>query len=203
MSVRARRGVSDRTYRIAALDARHAAAESDARPLVPTRLLRRVLEGKYTWGELEVWSSRYGYTSFCLVVYPPGSTSHDRIRFRMMRSWPPVGMILGLVAVDIAGHRLPLQAALGIGLGVYFAGALLLALVAGPGRRRVRTLQTCRGDDGTDGFDQGPQARLDEIAELLIENEHKLRAGVIDPAQHEAVWSAAWDQVDAMKRTAA
>ena len=164
------------------------------------RLLRRVLDGKYAWGDIEVWSSRYGYTSSCLVVYPPGSTSADRIRFRLLRSWPPIGMLLGLVAVGIAGHRLPWEAAVGIGIGVYAAGAALLAVVAGPDRRRVRTLQTCRDDQGTGGLDRGPQDQLDGLVELLVENERRLRAGLIDAAQHEAIWGRAWDQIDAMKR---
>lgn len=203
MSTSARRGVPRRQHGLSAQHASAAAGTPGARPKPRHRLLRRLLEGRYTWGDIEVCSSRYGYTSYCLVVYPPGSTSADRIRFRLLRSWPPLGVILGLVAVCIAAEGLPLQLALAIGVGVYSAGLLLFAVIAGPDRRRVRTLQTCRGDDGSGGLDRGPQDQLDGLVELLIDNEQRLRAGLIDAAHHEVVWGSAWDHLDSMRRKGA
>lgn len=165
------------------------------RPSAGARAIARVLEGPHVWGEFEVWTSRYGYTSHCLVVYPPGSSRSDRVRFRALRVWPPIGMLLGVLAVIVAGQTLPLAGALLVGALVYATGAFCLALLAGPRRRRIRTLQTCRGDEGTGAFDRGPEHALDEFSGRLLEAEKSRRDGLIDAVGFEAVWGAVWSEL--------
>ncbi len=164
------------------------------------RLLRRLLEGRHLWGELEVWSSRYGYTTYCLVVYPPGSTAAERIRFRALRSWAPLGFVLSTFTVLLAGQALPFAAALGTGIAVYAAGALLLACIAGPNRRLIRTLQTCRGNEGIGGLDRGPQDLPDGVIELLLESERQFEAGETDAVDYEAAWGRAWQVLGAFQK---
>ena len=165
------------------------------RPGIGQRVLRRVVEGAHEWGDLEVWPSRYGYTSYCLVVYPPGATLSERVRFRLMRSWPPLGMLLGITVVIAAAHVLPLLVAGVIGASVYAGGGMGLAVLAGPGRRRIRTLRTCRGGEGAGSLDRGPQSTLDELAAVLLDAEHARREGLLDAAALEVVQGEVWQRL--------
>lgn len=163
------------------------------------RVLQRILDGPHPWGEFEVWPSRYGYTSFCLVVYPPGAARRERLRFRAMRAWPPFGMLLGLVAMAVASQSMPAMVAFVIGGAVYGGGALALARLAGPSRRRIRTLRTCRGDDGTSALDRGPQQAMEDLSALLLAAEHELRSGRIDAVEFEVVWGEVWRRLGARR----
>ncbi|WP_375388579.1 DUF6611 family protein [uncultured Amnibacterium sp.] len=171
-------------------------------PGLPGRALRRVLEGPHEWGDLEIWTSRYGYTGCCLVVHPPGTTRRERIRYRLLRGWPPIGMLLGVLVLIVSAHHLPLGVAVLAGGAAYGAGALGLARLAGPARKRIRTLQTCRGDDGTDALDRGPQQLLDRLAARLLDAERRRRAGGLDAVGFEAVWGDVWHELGAGRSTA-
>lgn len=151
-----------------------------------------MLEGAHHWGELEVWTSRYGYTSHCLVVWPPGATRGERIRFRAIRVWPPLGLLVGLLVFVVAGQTLPLVGAAVLGGLACATGAGALALLAGPARRQVRILQTCRGDEGTSALDRGPHRALEELSDRMLTAEHDWRAGRIDAVHFEAVWHEVW-----------
>lgn len=173
----------------------HTVATGTGRPGLWQRIARRALEGGHPWGELDVWTSRYGYTSYCLVVYPPGATRTDRIRFRLMRAWPPIGMLLGIFTVIVVGQTQPLIGALAAGAAVFAIGALGSARIAGAAGRRIRTLQTCQGDAGTSALDRGPQDALDALRAALFDAEQEWRAGRIDAVRFEAVWSEVWSDL--------
>lgn len=159
------------------------------------RVVRRVLEGPHGWGELEVWGGRYGFTSSCLVVFPPGASRSERIRYRVMRAWPALGILLGVLATVAVAQRAPFVLAAGAGCAVYAVGALALAGLAGRGRRAIRTLDACRGDEGTVGLDRGPAADLDRFAAMLILAERRHRAGDLDAVGFETVWGAVWQEL--------
>ena len=163
------------------------------------RVLQRILEGPHPWGEFEVWPSRYGSTSFCLVVYPPGAVRSERLRFRAMRAWPPLGMLLGLVAMAVASQSMPVVVALVIGGAVYGGGALALARLAGPGRRQIRTLRTSRSTDGSSALDWGPQQTMEDLAALLLAAEHEHRSGRIDAVEFELAWGEVWHRIGARR----
>jgi hypothetical protein len=165
------------------------------RPALQRRLVRRLLEGPHAWGELEVWGGRYGWTSSCLVVFPPGASRSERIRYRAMRTWPAVGILLGVLTTVVVAQRVPFVLAAGAGCAVYAAGALALAGLAGRGRRAIRTLDACRGDEGTVGLERGPAAELDRFAAVLILAERRFRAGDLDAVGFEAVWGAVWQEL--------
>lgn len=171
------------------------AAPAAPRPSLGRRAVRRVLEGPHEWGELEVWGGRYGCTSSCLVVYPPGATRSERIRYRAMRGWPGLGILLGVLTTLVLAQRIPFVSSALAGLAVYAAGALALAGVAGRGRRGIRTLDACRGDEGVVGMDRGPAQELDRLAATLIEAEQRYRAGAIDAVGFEAAWGEAWREL--------
>ena len=179
--------------------ARSASEVQAARPPLGTRAARRILEGPHAWGELDVWPSRYGCTSFALVVYPPGATRSERIRFRLLRSWPPVGILLGLVVLIAAAHVFPFVLAVLSGAAAYGAGALALGVLAGPGRHRIRELRTCRGHEGTGALDLGQQAELDELSTVLLAAEHELDARTIDEVTFELVHGEVWRRLGAAR----
>lgn len=124
----------------------------------------------------------------------------ERIRFRLMRAWPPFGMLLGLVVVVAAAHAVPLGVAGVLGAAVFGGGSLGLALLAGPSRRRIRELRAWRGDEGMGVRDRGPQAELDELSAVLLEAEHDHRTGRIDAVAFELVHGEVWRLIDAMPR---
>ncbi|GAA2750107.1 DUF6611 family protein [Amnibacterium kyonggiense] len=170
-------------------------ARPPRRPSLARRAARRVLEGPHGWGELEVWGGRYGCTSSCLVVFPPGAARGERIRYRAMRAWPALGILLGVLTTVAVAQRVPFVLAAAAGVTVYTAGALALAGIAGRGRRAIRTLTACRGDEGTVGLDRGPAAELDRFAAVLILAERRHRAGDLDAVGFEAIWGAVWQEL--------
>ncbi|MGT2425411.1 DUF6611 family protein [Amnibacterium kyonggiense] len=171
------------------------AAPAPRRSSLAGRLARRVLDGRHEWGALEVWGGRYGCTTSCLVVHPPGTARGERIRYRALRSWPGPGLLLAVLATVLVAHRLPFALAAAAGVAVYAAGALALTAVAGRGRRAIRTLQACRGDEGVVGMDRGPAHELDRLAAMLLEAEQRHRAGELDGVGFEAVWGAVWREL--------
>lgn len=162
-----------------------------------SRIAERVLEGRHRWGDLSVWRSRSGWTTCELVVVPPGATRSTRIRLRLLRLWPPVGLLLGVWAVAAAGRAVPMAAAILAGVGVYALGAAGLAALAGPGRHGVRTLRTCSADDGTSGADLARLLLMQVVAAQLVAAERGLRAGRLDEVGFEAEWGSAWRRLAA------
>jgi hypothetical protein len=182
------------------ITARPAPVQSDVvvhRPGLSRRVLRRVVEGPHAWGELEVWPSRYGYTSYCLALYPPGATRSERIRFRLLRAWPPIGILLGLVAGVAGAQVLPAVVALLLGGAAYGAGASGLALLAGPGRHRIRTVRACRGDAGLSAFDRGQLELVSELTDRLLEAEQAQQDGRLDAVAFELVHGEVWARLSA------
>jgi hypothetical protein len=186
--------VSRRAAHPAALRTRGGALHPAGRPSLAGRALRRVLVGPHEWGELDVWSSRYGYTGYCLAVFPPGSTASERIRFRLLRSWPPVGLLLGLAVLITAAQHLPFELALLPAAAAYAAGWAALALIAGARRTQIRTLRTGRDEYGTVP-DDGAHDELEACADTLREAERLRRAGALDAVGFEAAWGAVWNRL--------
>lgn len=170
---------------------------------VTSRIVDRLLEGRHRWGDLSVWRSRSGWTTCELVVVPPGATRSMRIRLRLMRLWPPVGLLLGVWTVAAAGRTLPIAAAILAGVGVYVLGAAAFAALAGPGRHGVRTLRICSADEGTSGDDLARLLLMQVVAAQLVAAERGLRAGRLDEVGFEAAWGSAWRRLaDAGSRRA-
>ena len=163
-------------------------------PSPARRALRRVLVGPHEWGELDVWSSRYGYTGYCLAVFPPGSTTGERIRFRLLRSWPPIGLLLGLAVLIVAAQHLPFELALLPAAATYLAGWAALAVIAGARRRQIRTLRAGRDEYGAMP-DEGAHEELEACADALREAERLRRAGALDAVGFEAAWGDVWDRL--------
>lgn len=100
----------------------------------------------------------------------------------------------------LAGQALPFAAALGTGVAVWAAGALLLSRIAGPNRRLIRTVQICRENEGTGGLDCGPRDLSDGVVELLLERERQFEAGETDAVDYEAAWGRAWQVLGAVQK---
>ena len=162
---------------------------------VGERLAARLLDGPHVWGAVEVWSSRYGFTTCCLSVYPPGATRRDRARFRAMRAWPPLGILLVAAVLIGVGHSFPQVAAIALAAAAYCSGALGAALVAGPSRRLIRKVQWQREEVAGAGSNRDRQDRLDGLAVRLVEAERCWRAGLIDAVRFELVWGEVWREL--------
>jgi hypothetical protein len=187
--------VSRRAAHPAALRSRGGARRASDRPTLARRAVRRVVVGPHEWGELDVWSSRYGYTGYCLAVFPPGSTTSERIRFRLLRSWPPIGVLVGLAVLIVAAQRLPFELALLPAAATYLAGWAALAVLAGARRTQIRTLRAGRDQYGTIPDDGGAHEELEACADVLQEAERLHREGAVDAVGFEVAWGAVWDRL--------
>lgn len=158
--------------------------------------LIRLIAGDRSWGWLDVWPSRYGFTHRRLVVCPPGTSPTERALLRLWRTWPTIAVATGgllLLISDAVG--LPPDAVGAIAAAGTAAALLALAHAT---RRQRPTVRTRFG--GTDDI-HGTRTPVGDME--LIERcwtgltwaDDALRAKTISGAEHELIWSRVWNEL--------
>jgi hypothetical protein len=160
----------------------------------------RMLDGRRTWGSLDVSPSRYGVTRHRLVVFPPGISPEDRRLLRLWRSWPIWGTITWLVSemllIPTIGSGTALAISTAVALG---AGAVIMAMTSAT-RTRVRTLAVVRMVGFDDKIAAERYTELYALADMLAAADRKLAEGELSSVEHESV---VWHVYDCMAVAAA
>ncbi|WIE68578.1 DUF6611 family protein [Curtobacterium sp. MCLR17_054] len=155
----------------------------------------RLLDGTHLWGRYTIrpvgrtlWSSR------TLVVFPPGTTTGERLLLRAWHVWPAVGAVVALAALVLA-VSVP---AVGTttALLVYGGGFAVLARATRSLRPRVRsvTVTTFLGDGRREVH--GDERLLTGSLDALSILEQALRADRIRPVDFELIWGDVWNALE-------
>jgi hypothetical protein len=159
----------------------------------------RLLDGRRTWGSLDVSPSHYGLTRHRLVVFPPSLSRDERRLLRLWRSWPIwatiTWLVLEMLLIPAIGSGSALAISTGVSLG---AGAVLIAMTSAT-RARVRTLAVVRMVGFDDKIAAERYAELYSLADVLAAADRKLADGEFSTVEHEAV---VWRVYDCMPLTA-
>lgn len=164
----------------------------------PTLLVRRLVDGRHTWGDLEISDGRYGVSRYRLVVYPPWLSRDQRIPLRLLRTYPMWGLALWVTLEVILMARISPGDALAIStLAALTAGAVAFAM-AGSARAAVRTLTVVRmtGVRDVDILAKHLEFRL--LAKRLLHADARRATGEMSAVEHEA---EVWRVYDAMAGT--
>lgn len=154
-----------------------------------TPLLQRLLEGRRTWGTLDVSVGRYGATHYRLVVYPPGSSRDERIALRLWRTFPTWGLATWLVTEVVLMTALTPGLAFTISTGACLAAAATMLALTGHTRGNVRMFTVVRMLGVNDPTAVPRLNELRELAERLAHADARLAAGELSTVAHEAeVW---------------
>lgn len=154
----------------------------------PGSLWHRLLDGMNPWGSFLVQPGRYGSTRYQIVVYPPGSTAAQRRRIRLWRGWPLWGALLWLICIIALPRLIDQHTAFVVStVGCLAAGALVF-IRAGDLRTGTRTLNTTVLDTGLDVTARTTCRRIKSLAATMARADDQLAAGVISPADYEAIW---------------
>ncbi len=159
------------------------------------RRFHPILDGRRTWGALDVSLTRHGVTRFRLTVFPPGIDPADRRLLRAWRGWPSWGAVLWLLTQVLLGGSTTPATAFGIATALYLGiGAVLFARVASV-RGHVRGLCVVRIAGYADPRAAATYAQLRALAAELDDLDARLRAGALSAVEHEAAWWRVYDQL--------
>lgn len=152
-------------------------------------LLRKLLDGARTWGDLEISDGRYGVARYRLTVYPPGLGRDERIPLRLWRAFPIWGLTLWLVLqVALLAAASP-GVALAVSTGTCLVAGLTVMAMAGRVRGDVRTMTVVRIVGISDPDISAAHHELSDLAGRLIRADARLAAGLLTTVEHEAeVW---------------
>ena len=147
----------------------------------------RLLDGRRTWGSLDVSPSRHGLTRHRLVVFPPGLSQDERRLLRLWRSWPIWATITWLVLQMLLTPAIGPGSALAISTGLSLGAGAVLMAKTGATRTRVRTLSVVRMAGFDDKIAAERYAEIYALAEVLAAADRKLAEGEFSTVDHEAV----------------
>jgi hypothetical protein len=172
--------------------------DDDRKRSEPTPAVRRrtsILDGRRTWGALEVSPTRHGVTRFRLTVFPPGIDPADRRLLRAWRGWPSWGAVLWLLTQVLLGGSTTPAVAFGLATALYLGiGAVLFARVASV-RGQVRGLCVLRIAGYADPRAAASYAQLCSLAAALDDIDARLHQGALTAVEHEAAWWHLYDQL--------
>jgi hypothetical protein len=140
----------------------------------------RLLDGAHPWGSFDAVVGRYGLRRYRLTLFPPGISAADR---RLLRLWRGD-------AVFSPGTTLLVAAATYLG-----AGAVLFVLTAGV-RASVRSIWLILLTGDLDPRERQCYAEWERLVDVLTRADILLKAGAINPTQHEALWWQAYDRLE-------
>ena len=156
----------------------------------------RLLGGAHPWGSFAATVGRYGVRRYRLVIYPPGSSTTDRLLARLWRGWPISGAVLGLVAVMLLGNAVASpDTVLAFAVTVYVGIGALLFLRAGPGRVQVRSVSIALMPQAEDAREQRRYIEWQTLVDMLTQADRLLQTGAISLVEHEATWWEAYDRL--------
>jgi hypothetical protein len=162
-----------------------------------SRMVTRVLEGKYRWGYLdEAPLGRGVWVRQRLTVYPPGTNCAERRLLTFHRDWPLVGAITALfVMIGLSSITRPLVGA-GVAAVLYLGVLLLVAHATSALRARCRTIVVVSiAVNGT--LELHGNAALQDWAKDILERLSVTDAkGLLTALQYEAIWSSVYRALD-------
>jgi hypothetical protein len=157
----------------------------------------RLLDGAHPWGSFDAMVGRYGLRRYRLTLFPPGISTADRRLLRLWRGWPVAGGILAMLAVMrlgdavfSAGTTLLVVAAAYLGVG-----AVLFVLTARV-RAGLRSISLILLAGDLDPRERQCYAEWERLVDVLTRADTLLKAGAINPTQHEALWWQAYDRLE-------
>ncbi len=163
--------------------------------------MRRLLEGRALWGDLDVTPVTPGvWQRVRLTVYPPGITPGERRLLRLHHAWPVGGALLALVGLVLLSDLGPLLSLAAV-LGVYGSGFVVIARLTLGLRGRCRVLTVATEHVGSDVREHGDVALLRAAAARLMELESARASGLVGPVGYEAEWGAVYDSLSSFART--
>jgi hypothetical protein len=144
-------------------------------------------------------AGRYGVQRYRLIIYPPGTSTAARRLARLWRGWLVGGAVLGLLAVMLLGNVVSSpNAVLAVAVSAYVSVGVLLFLLAGPARMRVRFMSVILMPGTADAHEQRRYTEWQSLVHMLIRSDQMLTTGAISPAEHEATW---WEAYDSLEET--
>ena len=159
--------------------------------------LCRLLDGAHAWGSFDAMVGRYGVRRYRLIVFPPGVSAADRRLLRFWRGWLAGGGLVAMLAVMVVGGSVasPSTTLLVLPAAYLGVGAVLFVLTAGV-RAGVRSFSLIMLGSRLDPYERRSYAEWARLVDVLTRADSLLRAGAIDPAQHEALWWQAYDRLE-------
>jgi hypothetical protein len=156
-----------------------------------------LLDGAHPWGSFDAMVGRYGLRRYQLTLYPPGISTADRRLLRLWRAWPVGGAARALLALAVLGDSLfsPGTTLLVVGAAYLGVAALLFALTAAA-RAGVRSISLILLGPDLDPRERQCFAEWERLVDVLTRADMLLKAGAIDPTQHEALWWQAYDRLE-------
>ena len=155
---------------------------------VRTMIVRRLLEGRAPWGDLDVSPMSPGvWQRVRLTVYPPGITPGQRRLLRLRHMWPVGGALLALVGLVLLSDTGPVLS-LATVLTAYAAGFAVIARLTRLLRSRCRVVTVATEHVGADIRETGDVQLLRTAAGRLLDLESRRRRGLVDLVTYEAEW---------------
>jgi Family of unknown function (DUF6611) len=156
----------------------------------------RLLDGAHPWGSFDAMVGRYGLRRYRLTVFPPGISTADRRLLRLWRGWPVGGGVIAMLAVMLLGDAVSsAQTTVVVATATYLSvGAVLFVLTTGV-RAGVRSVSLILLAGVLDPGERRSYAEWERLVDVLTRADSMLKAGAIDPTQHEALWWQAYDRL--------
>jgi hypothetical protein len=152
---------------------------------------RRMSEGEYRWGRVDVTPpSRGAIVRYRVCVYPPGTNNVERRALAAHRDWPVLGAVIVLVALTVFGRVIsptPLLIGLVVGyVGVQCFTARFTASLRGRSRTVTATFVNLYDSVETHGDAESVSRVSCEFARL----DARFHSGELTPARYELAWSS-------------
>jgi hypothetical protein len=152
---------------------------------------RRMSEGEYRWGRVDVTPPARGTLVWYRVcVYPPGTNASERRALTAYRDWPVLGAIIALVTLIAFGRMLPptpLVVGLLVGyVGIYYLTARRTAILRG--RSRTVTATFVILDNVVETY--GAAETLSRVKVTFAELDASFSSGELSPAHYELAWAS-------------
>ena len=160
------------------------------------RWFSRVLDGDRPWGSYDVKITQYGVRRYRLIIYPPGTTTADRRLARLRRGWPLGGAVLILFAIMIGDAVSSPYTVPAVAITTYLIIRVLLSLLAGPKRVRVKSMSLVLMPVITDEDERRRHNEWKTLTHMLARVDDMLSTGAISPVEYEAIWWQAYDRLE-------
>jgi hypothetical protein len=160
------------------------------------RWFSRLLDGNHPWGSYDVKFSEYGVRRFRLIIYPPGTATADRRLARLRRGWPLGGAVLILFAIMIGDAVSSPYTVPAVAITAYLTIHVLLSLLAGPKRIRVKCMSLILMPVITDENEQRRHTEWKTLTHMLTRADDMYSTGAISPVEYEAIWWQAYERLE-------
>jgi hypothetical protein len=151
----------------------------------------RASHGVHRWGRYtERPVSRTMWSSRTLVVFAPGTTTHDAVLLRAWHVWPVLGAVMAVVVMLALDH--PRGLGLAAAAGVYALGFGVLGAATRRTRPQLRSLTTTVFHGNGRPEVHGDVRLLEGSLDALLLVEHAHRSGAVDRVGVEVVRADVW-----------